>query len=380
MSKQDYYSILGVSKTASIEEIKAAYRKLALKYHPDRNPDNKEAETKFKEAAQAYEVLSDTEKRQRYDQVGHSTYEQMGSGGGHGHDMNMDDIFDQFGDIFGAMFGGGAGGGRKKTKRTAPEAKRGHDLFKEITISLKDSFVGIKKEISYYHFFTCDTCKGKGLKAGTSFESCKKCHGAGQVTFQQGFFAYTQTCNACSGQGFTIPSPCPTCSGQSRVQKLDSFSITIPKGVADNTELRILDKGDAGVYGGPAGNLFVRVLVQKDKLFHRSGNDLECSVLVTYPQLVFGSQIEIESIDGSKETIKIPKGCPVGEKIIIVGKGFENIRDKNRGNLVVTTKCHIPKKLSPQAKDALTAYSEIIGTSVEEKDGSIISFFKKFLG
>jgi len=377
MSK-DYYSILGVSKTANTDEIKAAYRKLALKYHPDRNPDNKEAEEKFKEAAQAYEVLSDADKRRQYDQLGHAGFEQMGAGGTP-HDMNMDDIFEHFGDIFGTMFGGNMGGGKKR-KRTGPEPKRGHDLFKEIEISLKESYLGTKKEISYYHFFTCDTCHGKGLKPGTSIEQCPTCKGLGQITLKQGFFAYTQTCGKCGGEGFIIPSPCPTCSGQSRVQKLDKFTVTIPKGVTNGMELRILDKGDAGVYAGPAGNLYIKIEVAQDKIFSRVGDDLQCHVLLTYPQLVMGAQVEIESIDGSKELIKVPKGTPVGEKIIIPGKGFESLRTKGRGNLVIITKCHIPKKISPEAKKLLTEYSNLIGTSVEEKDGSIIGFFKKFLG
>jgi molecular chaperone DnaJ len=377
MAKQDYYSILGVSKTASQEEIKAAYRKLALKYHPDRNPDNKEAEEKFKEAAQAYEVLSDPEKRNRYDQLGHSGYEGMGGGAGP-HDMNMDDIFEHFGDIFGSMFGQGAG--RKRSRKAEPEPKRGHDLFKEITITLKESFIGTKKEMSFYHFFTCDTCKGKGLKAGTDVNQCATCQGTGQVTYRQGFFAYSQTCATCGGEGFTIPHPCPACSGHSRVQKLDKFSVSIPKGITDGTELRILDKGDAGVFGGPTGNLYIRIHVTQDKHFRRVGDDLECNITLTYPQLVLGSQIEIESIDGSKETIKVPKGCPVGEKIIITGKGFDNIRTKRRGNFVVITQCHIPKKLSPEAKELLVRYSDIVGTTIEDKEGSIMGFFKKFLG
>jgi len=271
-------------------------------------------------------------------------------------------------------------GGGKKRKRTGPEPKRGHDLFKEIEISLKESYLGTKKEISYYHFFTCDTCHGKGLKPGTSIEQCPTCKGLGQITLKQGFFAYTQTCGKCGGEGFIIPSPCPTCSGQSRVQKLDKFTVTIPKGVTNGMELRILDKGDAGVYAGPAGNLYIKIEVAQDKIFSRVGDDLQCHVLLTYPQLVMGAQVEIESIDGSKELIKVPKGTPVGEKIIIPGKGFESLRTKGRGNLVIITKCHIPKKISPEAKKLLTEYSNLIGTSVEEKDGSIIGFFKKFLG
>lgn len=377
MSNKDFYDMLGVSRSASQDEIKKAYRKLALKYHPDRNPDNKAAEEKFKEAARAYEVLSDDKKRAQYDQMGHAGFEQTG-GAGYTSDMNMDDIFEHFGDIFGNIFGGGQQ--RRQTRRGSPQPARGHDLAKEITISLKESFLGLKKEIGHYHFTACTTCKGKGLKAGTTVKACALCKGAGQVTYRQGFFAYSQTCSSCAGAGYTIPSPCATCSGQSRVQTFDKFSFTVPAGVNDCSELRLAGKGDAGVYGGSSGNLFIRITVQPDKDFKRVRDDLVCNVILTYPQLVFGSQVEITSIDGSKQSVKIPRGCPVGQKIVLRGKGFKNVRTKIAGNLVVITKCHIPTKLATTAKDKLSAYSKEIGTNVDTKDGGIVGFFKKFLG
>lgn len=376
MSKRDYYEVLGVSKDASAADIKTAYRKLALKYHPDRNPDNKEAEEKFKEAAEAYEILSNAQKRAQYDQMGHAGF-QHGGMGGHGS-MNMDDIFSSFGDIFGDIFGGGAGQQRKK-KRGAPEAKRGHDLYKEVQISLKDAFLGTKTDVQYYHFVACTTCKAKGTKPGTSFTECTACNGSGQMQFRQGFFMYSQSCGSCGGQGYTVSSPCTDCKGQSRVQKYDKFSVNIPKGIFDGAELRIPGKGDAGVYGGSAGDLFIKIHVMPDKHFKRVQDDLICSINLTYPQLVFGAQLEIESIDGTKETIKIPKGCPVGERISLPGKGFSALRGNTRGNLIVITKCHIPKKLSTEAKKALTEYSDIVGTDTAT-NGSIASFFKRFLG
>jgi len=380
MEKRDYYEILGVSKSASEAEIKAAYRKKALKYHPDRNPDNKEAEAKFKEAAQAYEILSHAEKRKAYDQFGHAGVEGGmgdGPGGFGGQGMSMDDIFENFGDIFGNIFGGG---GRRRARKNGPEPKRGHDLYKEISISLKESYTGTKQEIRYYHFFSCETCKGKGTKAGTSAQRCAQCDGAGQISTRQGFFMYSQTCGACGGHGYTIPSPCPTCSGQSRAQKFDKFSITIPAGIFDGAELRVAGKGDAGVYGGPAGDLFLHIKVEQNKKFRRVGDDLECNVMLTYPQLVFGAQIEIENIDGTKQTIKIPKGCPVGEPIIVSGKGFATRGGTRHGNLVVITQCHVPKKLDAQAKKLLSEYAEKIGSSVKSSEGFIAGLFKKFLG
>jgi len=373
MSKRDYYEVLGLAKSASAAEIKAAYRKLAMKYHPDRNPDNKKAEEMFKEAAEAYEILSNDQKRSQYDQMGHSGFQHGGMGHG---SMNMDDIFSSFGDIFGDMFGGGA---QQRKKRGSPEPKRGHNLSKDVSISLKDAFIGIKIDVQYYHFTTCKTCNHKGSASGSSFNACAKCQGLGQVQMRQGFFMYSQACNPCAGQGYTIPNPCKSCKGQSRIQEYDKFNVSIPKGIFDSAELRIPGKGDAGVYGGPSGDLFIKIHIMPDKHFKRSENDLICNVTLTYPQLVLGAQIEIESIDGTKESIRIPKSCSVGEKITVSGKGFYRLKSTVRGNLIIITKCHIPKKLSSDAKKALTEYSKIIGTDISSS-GSIASFFKKFLG
>lgn len=376
--KRDYYEVLGVAKDATTEQIKAAYRKLALKYHPDRNPDNKEAEEKFKEAAEAYQTLSDADKRKRYDQFGHNA-EQMGGRGGGPGGMDMDDIFENFGDIFGDLFGGGASQSRRR-KSSGPEAKRGHDLYKDVSISLKDSYLGLKHEVSYYHFIGCVTCQNKGTKAGTSAQQCKSCNGSGQITYRQGFFMYTQPCSSCNGQGYIIASPCPSCKGNSRIQHYETFSVTVPAGIYDTAELRIAGKGDAGVYGGSAGDLFLRIHVMPDKKFQRENEDLVCTLTLTYPQLVLGCQLEIESIDGTKLAVKVPKGCQVGEKIILAGKGFAHLRTSVRGNLVVITKCHVPKKISAEAKKSLSDYSDLIGTETSDNDSSIVGFFKKFLG
>jgi molecular chaperone DnaJ len=378
MAKRDFYEILGVSKTATQDEIKAAYRKLALKYHPDRNPDNKEAEEKFKEAAEAYEILSDTQKRQQYDQFGHAGMG-MGGHGGHGgpHGMNMDDIFENFGDIFGEMFS--QGGGRRGRKKSGPTPRNGHNLFQEISITLKDAYLGSKQQLSYPRYETCETCTGKGTKKGTNVETCKTCGGMGQVQFSQGFFMYSQTCNACNGEGFTIPEPCPTCSGKTRVQKYDKFTVNVPRGIFDGAELRISGKGDAGIFGGHVGDLIIKIHVMPDKKFSREGDDLVSTIVLTYPQLVLGCHVEIENIDGTKEMLKVPKGCPSGERIVIAGKGFPSLRSKVSGNLVIITQCHIPQKLGTEAKNLLVEYSKLIGTGTNTSEG-IVGFFKKFLG
>jgi len=377
MEKKDYYSVLEVPREATAEQIKAAYRKMALKYHPDRNPDNKESEKKFKEAAEAYEVLSDDAKRKQYDQFGHASTDDRFSGGPGMGDIN--DIFENFGDIFSSMFGGATH--QHKRSKNGPTPVKGHDLFKEETISLKESFVGAKVEARYYRFTVCDVCVGTGAKKGSMAKQCSTCKGSGNVNFQQGFFMYTQPCKACEGNGFTIQSPCDGCNGQSRVKKYEKFTVNIPQGIYDGAELRITGKGDAGVYGGVAGDLLLRVTIVPDKKFRRVENDLECTAMLTYPQLVFGCQIDLESIDGSIQSIKIPKGSSVGERIVLSGKGFKKLRGNGYGDLVVITQCHIPKKLDSEAKKALMAYATVTTEmAASEQDGYIAGFFKKFLG
>lgn len=375
MSK-NYYDILGVSNSASKDEIKKAYRALAMKYHPDRNPNDKAAEAKFKEATQAYEVLSDEQKKAQYDQYGHDAYDNMQSNGGGGHHGHAD-MEDIFGDIFSQMFGGGSSSRRKKS---GPTPARGHDLAQEISITLQESFTGVSKDLSYYHYVPCETCHHQGTQNKSDIATCSKCKGQGQIHIQQGFFAYAQECPTCKGQGFMMKNPCSSCKGTSRSQKLEQFSIKIPKGVRNGEELQVTGKGDAGVFGGGSGTLFVKIKVAADKKFKREDNDLISTLMLSYPQLVFGCQVEIESIDGSKVEVKIPKGTDVGEKIVIAGKGFSKIRGSGHGDLIIITQCHIPTKLSADAKELLKNYSNEIGTETNSGAGFISSFFKKFLG
>jgi molecular chaperone DnaJ len=373
-TKRDYYEILGVAKNATSEEIKKAYRKLALKYHPDRNPGDKDAEAKFREATEAYEILSDEQKRKQYDQFGHAATQ----GSGHNYE-NMEDIFENFSDIFENLFGGQAGGQRRGKKTAGPTPQRGHDLSQRVEISLKESYIGCQKETKIYHFQQCERCKGAGTKEGSKPTPCTTCSGTGTVMHRQGFFAFNQICSSCHGQGFRITNPCSECRGQSRIQKHEKLVVTIPAGIYNNAELRILGKGDAGVFGGESGDLYLTIEVQPDKAFYRRENDLVTTLTLTYPQLVLGCQIEIENIDGSKETIKIPKGCAVGREIIVEGKGFTRLRGHGKGNLVIVTNCDIPTKINEEAKASLLAYAEKIGSSCQQS-GGVAGFFKKFLG
>lgn len=374
--KTDLYELLGVAKTASADEIKAAYRKLALQYHPDRNPGNKEAEEKFKEISAAYEVLSDEQKRRTYDQYGHEGV----AGGSDGHPgAGAEDFFEHFGDIFGDIFGGRGGGGKRRRKQ-GPTPKQGMDLAKEVTLTLEEAFHGAKKEITYYHFVACAECKGQGSAEGGAPQECSECHGSGQLMYQQGFFSYAQTCSTCSGEGFIITKPCKACRGQTRVQKYDTITVSIPKGIYDGAQVRVAGRGDAGVFGGPAGDLYLKVTLAAHERFKRMEDDIQCTLKLTYPQLVFGAHVEIENLDGSRELIKIPRGCQSGEKIMVAGKGFSKLRGKGRGNLIVLTHCTIPTKLSEEAEKTLKQYSEQIGTNIDDSRGGIAGFFKRFLG
>jgi len=373
MSKKDFYEILGVQKNAAAEEIKKAYRKLALKYHPDRNPDNKAAEEKFKEAAEAYEVLSDAKKRQQYDQYGHAG---LGSSGGEPHFGNMNDIFEHFGDIFGDFFGGG-GKKSQRASKTGPSPRQGHDLTKTIEISLKDAYVGCKQTINIYHFVSCPDCKQTGCKGDSKPAKCPKCKGSGELHFQQGFLTFSQPCPECNGDGFKITNPCPTCRGNSRVQKTENLTVNIPEGIFDGAELRLSGKGDAGIYGGPTGDLYLKVLVVENSKFYRKNNDLVTHITLSYPELVLGTQIEIENIDGNKEIIKINPGTPIGKEIMHPGKGFKNLRGHDKGNLIIIIQCDIPKKLDTETKKALQTYAEKLVAS--QGSSGISSFFKKLI-
>ncbi len=350
MSKKDFYTVLGVDKAASAEEIKKAYRKKAMAYHPDRNPGNKEAEAKFKEVAAAYEVLSDEAKKSQYDKMGHSAYNDhstMGGGSGGGfHSANMDDIFEGFGDLFGSMFGGK---NRRKKNAGQVSPERGSDLSQAISLTLKEAFLGVKKDLSIYRYRECNSCKGMGSEGAVKPSVCTTCDGAGQVIMQQSFFSFAQPCNACSGKGIKISNPCKNCKGKCRVQDYETVSVDIPNIVYNGADLRLTGKGDAGLFGGPAGDLYLKIKIGDYENFVREGDNLVTKVFVHYPLLVLGAEINVYNIDDSLEKLVIPKGCEVGKRLKVAGKGFASASSRKRGDLLVEVHCLIPTKLSTES-------------------------------
>ncbi|WFD11576.1 molecular chaperone DnaJ [Tepidibacter hydrothermalis] len=374
MSKRDYYEVLGVEKGASDQELKKAYRKLAMKYHPDRNPDNKEAEDKFKEANEAYEVLSDAQKRQNYDQFGHA-----GANGGHGgFDFNGSG-FGGFEDIFGDMFGDIFGGGRSR-RRNGPE--RGSDIRYRMTISFEDAAFGIEKEITINRSESCDECSGTGAKPGTSKKTCPTCGGSGEVKQAQrtpfGTMMNVRPCHACSGSGSIIETPCSKCSGKGEVNKKKQVNIKIPAGIDDGSAIRLSGEGELGLRGGPRGDLYVVIDVLPHKLFERDGNDVYCEMPITFAQAALGDEVEVPTLDG-KVKYKIPEGTQTGTVFRLREKGIPRLRSKTRGDQYVKVVVEVPKKLSENQKDLLKQFAKESGEEVHEQRKNFFDKMKDLL-
>lgn len=377
MPREDYYHILGVARNASDAEIKSAYRKLALKYHPDRNPGNKEAEEKFKEINSAYSVLSDAKKRQVYDQFGHAGVEGAAAGAGPGFGGFEGfgagvDLGDIFGNIFEEAFGFGTRTGRRSARRY-----RGADLKYDVSVTLEEAFEGTEKPLRYQKNATCETCDGSGAAKGYGLKTCPACNGRGRVQFAQGFFSMTQTCSTCGGRGKVIEKPCFTCGGSGRVGKNVTLSVRIPKGVTDGTTLRVAGAGDAGENGASGGDLYVEVTVVEHSVFERKGNTLFYTAMVTYPQAVLGTVLDIPLIEGSTTTIKIPPGTPAGAVFRVREKGMPYIgARRKRGDLLVKIVLDVPKKITPRQKELLSELAESLDIETSGRE----NIFKKFFG
>lgn len=343
MSKRDYYDVLDVAKTATDQEIKSAYRKLALKHHPDRNPGDKAAEEQFKEAAEAYAVLADTDKRHMYDRFGHQG---LGGAATGGFDPSVftgfEDILGGLGDVFG--FGDVLGGGRR---RSGPQ--RGSDLRYDLEISFDEAAKGAETSIQIPRHETCDTCKGSGAAAGTQPTTCPQCKGHGQMRYQQGFFTVARTCGQCRGTGTIVAKPCATCRGLGRQQKERKLTVRIPAGVATGQRLRLTSEGEAGPGGGPAGDLYVVLHVQEHAFFQRDGNDLYCEMPVAFPTLALGGDIAVPTLDG-ETPLTVPEGTQTGTTFRLRGKGMPDVSGRSRGDLMVTVKVKTPKKLTREQR------------------------------
>jgi len=351
--KRDYYDILGISRNASDQEIKSAYRKLALQYHPDRNPGNKEAEENFKEAAEAYSVLSDPQKRVNYDRFGHAG---VGAGAGFGgFDPN---VFADFSDILGDIFGFGDffGSGRRSGGRT----QRGADLRYDLELTFEEAAFGTTKRIKVPRHETCGECGGTGAQKGSGPTTCPTCNGYGQVRFQQGFFSLTRTCNQCRGTGQMIKNRCPECRGEGRAIREKTLELKIPAGVDTGSKLRVTGEGDAGAKSGPSGDLYVVLSVQEHEFFERREHDLYCHIPITFPQAALGAQIAIPTLDGDEEKLAIPAGTQTGSTFRVRGRGISKRGGSARGDLYVTVDVVVPTKLSREQKDLLSKLATTI--------------------
>lgn len=344
MSKADYYETLGVSKSVNEADLKKAYRRLAMKLHPDRNPDDEKSEAKFKEAKEAYDVLSDSEKRATYDQFGHAAFEGGMGGGGHGG-AGAGGFGDIFGDVFGDIFGGG-GGGRQRQRR-------GADLRYNLDLSLEDAVRGTEVNITIPRMSECGGCDGSGAKKGSKPNTCGTCHGQGQVRIQQGFFSVQQNCPQCHGKGSIISDPCNDCHGQGRVRESKKLSVKIPAGVDEGDQIRLSGEGESAGSGGVNGDLYVSVSLQAHSIFTRDGVDLHCSVPVSYPSLALGGELEVPTLDG-RAKLKIPAGTQSGKRFRLRGKGVKNVRNAGFiGDLYCKVDVETPVNLTKRQRELL---------------------------
>ena len=373
MAKRDYYDVLGVSKSASADEIKKAYRRLAMKHHPDRNKEDSDgSEKRFKEAKEAYEVLKDSQKRAAYDQLGHDGL--RGGPGGPGGGFSAEGFGDIFGDVFGDIFGGGrrSGGG--------PQVFRGADLGYELKLDLETAVAGDSVTIDVPTQVGCDTCGGSGAKKGSEPVKCSTCGGVGQVRMQQGFFSIQQTCPACKGAGTTISDPCADCHGRGRVRKTRTLSVKVPAGVDDGDRIRLSGEGEAGRNGGPSGDLYVEIRVKPHKIFEREGANISCEVPVSMATATLGGEVELPTLDGNV-SLKIPAGTQSGKVFRLRGKGVTTVRDHRQGDLFAMVSVETPVNLTAKQKELLEEFDESLragGDKHSPRAGGWIDTVKRF--
>ena len=377
VTKTDYYEILSVTRTATDQEIKTSYRKLAMQFHPDRNPNNPAAEAKFKECSEAYAILSDGEKRAAYDRYGHAAF---GGGAGAGGPFqgggfggqNGQDMGDIFGDIFGEMFN--MGGTRKSSR-----VQRGRDLRYDMSLEFTEAVFGVEKEILVRRAEICSDCNGSGAARGKQATTCQQCKGAGQVRFQQGFFAVARTCPQCGGTGTIITDPCRTCSGQTTVEREHKLLVKVPAGVEQDTRIRYQGEGEAGRYGGPSGDLYVVLSVKKHKFFERDGDDLHCVIPISFPQAALGTELTIETLEGP-EAIKVPEGVQSGREFRLRGKGVPHLNERGKGDLIVEVRVATPTKMSKQQKDLIKQLGETMIVENEPHSRGLFEKMKDIFG
>ncbi len=370
MSKEDYYSILGVSRNASEDEIKKAYRKMALKYHPDKNPGNKEAEEKFKEVSQAYDVLHDSDKRATYDRYGAAAFDSNARGGGYTYSGNFRDAADIFNEVFGSSgFGDFFGfGNRSRQGAARSRPMQGNDLIYNLQISLENAYTGIEKTIKYHRSVQCKSCKGTGADGTTKRTTCPACNGAGYVSISQGFFHMQQTCSRCGGQGSILENPCKVCNGTGSVVEESKAKIKIPAGVSDGMKLRLAGYGEAGHNGGASGDLYITILISDHKVFNRRGDDLFCSKQIPFVIAALGGEVEVQTIDG-RCSLKVPSGTQSGAMLRMKNQGMVRMNTKSRGDQYVYVEIEVPKKLTKEQREILSNFAKVSGLSVDKQSG-----------
>jgi molecular chaperone DnaJ len=366
MAKRDYYDVLGVARTANEAELKAAFRKLAMQHHPDRNPGDKDCEHRFKELNEAYDVLKDGDKRAAYDRFGHAAFEH---GGGHGFGS---DFASTFADIFDDLFGMGG----RRSRGSGRE--RGADLKYTMEVSLEEAFAGKTAQIRIPTPVTCEACSGSGAKAGTRPRACPTCGGQGRIRHAQGFFTLERTCPACQGRGQVIEDPCPNCSGSGRVTRERTLSVNIPAGVEDGTRIRLAGEGEAGVRGGPAGDLYIFLSLESHQFFQRDGADLHCRVPISMVAAALGGSFDVPTIDGGKTKVKVPEGTQSGRRFRLQGKGMPVLRSKQMGDMYVQVVVETPQKLTKRQKDLLMEFEKMSSHETQPESSGFFARVKDF--